>query len=102
MFFVNLHNFILQKIMNLSNGLVACKQTLNYEMLSYNLYVFIHVNLLKISKENCNLIYFVIIYNIIKKNNFFRRYKNCFYYSLTSSFLKCRIFHFLYLYLSSL
>lgn len=52
MFFVNLHNFILQKIMNLLNGLVACKQTLNYEMLSYNLYVFIYVNLLKISKES--------------------------------------------------
>lgn len=53
--------------MNLSNGLVACKQTLNYEMLSYNLYVFIYVNLLKISKESWNLIHFIIIYNIIKK-----------------------------------
>lgn len=71
MFFVNLHNFILQKIMNLLNGLVACKQTLNYEMLSYNLYVFIYVNLLKISKESWNLIHFIIIYNIIKKKIIF-------------------------------
>lgn len=66
-FFTNLHNPTSRKFANLSNGLVACKQTLNHEMLSYNFNSFTYVNLLKIHKESCNFTHSFVIRVIIKK-----------------------------------